>query len=150
MPQPAISNSSINVKPKAVVMRCRRRLTKVATKKKTISQARPGAKWRRLVNGCGSILLIGGARVRTAVVIVSATGVGAVPVGVTGLGENEQAAKRGKPLQLRATGCKNPPVEENWRLKVAVWPAGMAELDGRADSVKSDCWPSPVPVRRTI
>jgi hypothetical protein len=72
-----------------------------------------------------------------------------VPLSVTGLAVAEQLVPFGRPLQLRVIGWANPPIGEIVRVNCADLPAGTAAEVGVAESVKSDCWPNPVPVRRT-
>ena len=72
------------------------------------------------------------------------------PVGVSALGENEQLAATGKPLQLRVTGCENPENEVRVTSIAVEFPAATVADEGVAVIPKSDCCPTPVPVSKTI
>lgn len=86
---------------------------------------------------------------RTVVLMLTATCVLAT-LGVTGLGETEQLASRGSPVQLTAIGCENPPVVDSWSANLADWPAEMVALGGSTEIAKSDACPKPLPVSKTI
>ncbi len=88
--------------------------------------------------------------VRSPVVTVTVAVVGVVPLGVTGLEEIEQLAADGRPVQLRATGCANPLIDEIVRVYCADLPAETVALGGRTESAKSGFCTNPVPVSRTI
>ena len=89
-----------------------------------------------------------GTSVRTDVVTVTVIGV--APATSTGLAEAKQVAPCGKPLQLKVTGCENPPSGEIVSEYVAGCPAEIVALGCGAEIVKSGlCW-KPVPVSETI
>ena len=114
-----------------------------------MSESQSGRAKLRQAAGKTNLVLLGAANARTAVLTVTVTVAGDAPT-VTGLGENEQEAPGGRPLQLSATCCENPASGEIVKWRTAAWPAETAALDGVAETAKSGLCTKPVPVSRTI
>src|ERR1700722_14967812 len=145
LPQPAASRAARPSSANTGRRRSRASIVKLNTR---MSESQSGRATLCKTTGKSNLVPMGAANARTAVLTVTVTVAGDAAT-VTGLGENEQEAPAGRPLQLSATCCENRASGEIVKWKPAACPAETVALDGVAETVKSGPWAKPVPVSRT-
>ena len=137
-PQPTQTRTRSNETPSANRVRCLGFTAKLAAAKTSRHANHGSAPGGHLPGEGGAWGARGRTNVLAVVVTVALAVAGLVPSDVTELGETEQVAAVGAPVQLKETACLNPLVGETARSNVVDWPAEIAAVLGEAVNEKSE------------